>query len=61
MSDFKLIKDLPSLSAGAIFRLTENEKGATYWCIYEKENRHKGWRFDKEVVEKNPEWFSKVE
>ena len=58
MADYKTVKDLPNLSAGAIFRL--DEKGETYWGIYEKDNRHKGWRFDKDLVEKNPEWFAEI-
>jgi hypothetical protein len=54
MADYKTIKDLPGLAAGAIFRL--DEKAQIYRCVYSKEGEQ-SWTFRKETMEKNPDWF----
>ena len=58
MNDYKTLKDLPELKAGAIFRWKEKIK--LYDCVYSRENKP-GWTFSKTVVENNPDWFSKIE
>jgi len=52
MKQYKLLKDLPDLKAGAIF-IKGSEEDGDYHCQGE-------YRYDEDVVENNPEWFEEV-
>lgn len=58
MKEYKLIKDMPNLSAGAIFKF--NEKTTKYDCVYAPKEQKTDWSFTKELVEVNPEWFEEI-
>ena len=57
MADYKTLKDLPGIKAGAIFRWIEKSK--LYNLIYSKENQN-GWTFSKSTVENNKDWFEEI-
>ena len=59
MTEYKLLKDMPSLSAGAVFRL--NEKNKRYYCVYAAEGQKTDWSFTQEIIETYTEWFKKIE
>jgi len=58
MKEYKLIKDLPNLSSGAMLRF--NEKTSRYDCSYAIKGQKTDWSFTKELVEANPEWFEEI-
>ena len=57
MADYKTLKGLPGLKAGAIFRW--NEKSKLYVLVYSKEDKN-GWTFSKITVENNKDWFEEI-
>lgn len=57
MADYKTLKDLPGLGAGAIFRW--DKKQGFFGCVYAKED-YKGWTFNKSTVEGNKDWFEEI-
>ena len=55
MKKYKLLKDLPDLTAGAIFYSCENIMGIVFYRANDKHNR-----YNASEVENNPEWFEEV-
>jgi hypothetical protein len=54
----KLLKDLPSVKAGAIFE--ENEKRGVFIFNYQEFGQNIEYAFRRDTVLKNPDWFEVV-
>jgi len=54
---YKLIKDLPTLSAGAIF---EEDKGGEWTCYKDSRIEPIRYRFTEKDLHHNPDWFKKI-
>lgn len=62
MKKYKLIKDLPGLRVGVVFRESEDHSG---YCncvdpLGTRPNVKPHFYFDKEIVENNPKWFEEA-
>jgi len=54
----KLLKDLPSVKAGAIFE--EDKKRGVFVHIYQEFGKNIDYSFRRDTVLKNPDWFEEI-